>query len=175
MKKPFDLQGMVSVGDPEWRVIARSIPKLKYCPVCMKEEVEAYGESYWHREHQIPSITACRKHKCRLIDYKCNGRLQLAEKPVLPENIWDGNRPDYFTEPFELPLAETLDAYMTLPIKAGPTEGYHFQLLVIHLLAYSEMMMTKVVKVAACIVHGMGQDGNLMETLQLNFHHRVWK
>lgn len=27
-------------------------PKLRYCPLCFQEDIENYGESYWHRLHQ---------------------------------------------------------------------------------------------------------------------------
>ena len=46
---------------------AQKIERLKYCPFCLKEDVETYGESYWHLKHQIPLVTTCYKHKCRLI------------------------------------------------------------------------------------------------------------
>ena len=39
---------------------------LKYCPVCLKEDRERYGETYWHRIHQIRTIKACPKHGCYL-------------------------------------------------------------------------------------------------------------
>lgn len=39
---------------------------LQYCPKCAKEDREVYGETYWHREHQISRIRVCHKHKCFL-------------------------------------------------------------------------------------------------------------
>ena len=39
---------------------------LKFCPLCAKEDREAYGETYWHRKHQIRNMGICTKHKCRL-------------------------------------------------------------------------------------------------------------
>ena len=39
---------------------------IRYCPVCAKEDRKIYGETYWHREHQIPRIDICTKHKCYL-------------------------------------------------------------------------------------------------------------
>ena len=41
---------------------------LKYCPMCVKEDREQYGETYWHRMHQINGITICVKHKLYLQD-----------------------------------------------------------------------------------------------------------
>ena len=40
---------------------------LKYCPVCTSEDREQYGETYWHRKHQIRNMNVCTKHKCRLV------------------------------------------------------------------------------------------------------------
>lgn len=39
---------------------------LKYCPLCVKEERLHYGEAYWHRKHQLRSISVCHKHGCYL-------------------------------------------------------------------------------------------------------------
>lgn len=39
---------------------------LRYCPVCAKEDRERYGETYWHREHQIQKLRICGKHRCTL-------------------------------------------------------------------------------------------------------------
>ena len=39
---------------------------IRYCPICAKEDRKIYGETYWHREHQIPRIDICTKHKCYL-------------------------------------------------------------------------------------------------------------
>ncbi|WP_161974964.1 TnsD family Tn7-like transposition protein, partial [Bacillus timonensis] len=36
---------------------------LKHCRICMLEDDEQYGETYWHRVHQIPSVLVCPKHK----------------------------------------------------------------------------------------------------------------
>lgn len=36
---------------------------LRFCPECAKEDREKYGETYWHREHQIPRVRVCPKHR----------------------------------------------------------------------------------------------------------------
>jgi hypothetical protein len=42
-------------------------PKLaKYCVQCAKEDITSYGETYWHRVHQIPDIKVCADHQCWL-------------------------------------------------------------------------------------------------------------
>ena len=42
--------------------------KMYYCPTCVMEEREKYGEAYWHRAHQIDGVYVCYKHKCRLVE-----------------------------------------------------------------------------------------------------------
>ena len=39
---------------------------LKFCPICMQEDIEKYGECYWHRLHQVPGVLVCPKHKVTL-------------------------------------------------------------------------------------------------------------
>lgn len=41
---------------------------LRYCPVCVNEDREMYGETYWHRAHQLPGVNICTNHKCMLIE-----------------------------------------------------------------------------------------------------------
>lgn len=40
---------------------------LRFCPLCVKEDREQYGETYWHRKHQIRNMSICTKHRCRLV------------------------------------------------------------------------------------------------------------
>lgn len=39
---------------------------IRYCPLCAKEDRELYGETYWHRTHQILGLSVCPKHQCLL-------------------------------------------------------------------------------------------------------------
>lgn len=41
---------------------------LRYCPLCVKDDRETYGEAYWHRKHQIRNMCICTQHKCRLME-----------------------------------------------------------------------------------------------------------
>lgn len=43
---------------------------LRYCPLCVKEDRQKYGECYFHVEHQIPELGCCPHHKIRLINTK---------------------------------------------------------------------------------------------------------
>ena len=41
---------------------------LRYCPICAEADRERYGESYWHRVHQMQGVDICPYHRCRLVD-----------------------------------------------------------------------------------------------------------
>lgn len=52
-------------------LISNSINLNKYfrfCPECFKEDIERFGEPYWHRRHQITGVFVCLKHKIPLCD-----------------------------------------------------------------------------------------------------------
>ncbi|NBD25635.1 TnsD family Tn7-like transposition protein [Paenibacillus glycinis] len=41
---------------------------LKYCPECVKEQLETFGQPYWKRSHQIVGALYCLKHEIPLQD-----------------------------------------------------------------------------------------------------------
>jgi hypothetical protein len=41
---------------------------LKFCPLCAKSDKRDFGESYWHRLHQIPGVEVCFEHNVRLVN-----------------------------------------------------------------------------------------------------------
>ena len=40
---------------------------LRHCPLCAANDRAPYGETYWHRIHQLPGINVCPLHHCNLI------------------------------------------------------------------------------------------------------------
>ena len=70
---------------------------MRYCPVCCQEDLQLYGEPYWHRSHQLPDMRICTKHRCWLVDtdvtydtarqqelFPATFTMQLAKKPTAP-------------------------------------------------------------------------------------------
>jgi len=41
---------------------------LRFCPKCNKEDLDIYGELYWHRIHQIRGVYICPIHKAPIYD-----------------------------------------------------------------------------------------------------------
>lgn len=40
---------------------------LRYCPLCVQSDRKTYGETYWHRTHQLPGLRICPLHYCGLV------------------------------------------------------------------------------------------------------------
>lgn len=38
-----------------------------YCPMCVQEDIERYGVTFWHVSHFLPGVTSCVKHGIDLI------------------------------------------------------------------------------------------------------------
>lgn len=41
---------------------------LRYCPQCVGADRSAYGETFWHRNHQMAGVLVCPVHGCYLVD-----------------------------------------------------------------------------------------------------------
>lgn len=59
---------------------------LRYCPECTRQDRKTYGETYWHRNHQIVGINVCPIHGC----YLENTSLEMNKK-IAPSLICAGN------------------------------------------------------------------------------------
>jgi len=64
---------------------------LRYCPICAEADRERYGESYWHRVHQMQGVDICPYHHCRLVDSSVliSGKASpglVAAEMVIPDN-----------------------------------------------------------------------------------------
>ena len=71
-----------------------SMRYLRYCPKCVKEDRTKYGETYWHRSHQMTGVNICPIHFCMLKDSKvlisgkASPNLRTAEEEIAEyENI----------------------------------------------------------------------------------------
>lgn len=78
---------------------------LRYCPVCMKNDNQKYGEVYLHRTHQLAFVTCCPYHGSKLIVYcpSCNKQLAKVKDGQLLASIeceCGRNLSDYQEETF---------------------------------------------------------------------------
>ncbi len=103
---------------------------LKYCPLCVREDRETYGEAYWHRSHQLRQVRVCHKHHCNLksstIPAKSEGTYTLCPaEEYVEETVGEGIDPraleytDYVTKVFLSPLNQRKD----IPISSVLCDG----------------------------------------------------
>ena len=72
---------------------------LRYCPYCVEEDRDKYGETYWHRIHQMIDVDICPIHSCKLINSsviissRASPMLKTAEEEVVinTEDALTGN------------------------------------------------------------------------------------
>lgn len=84
---------------------------LRYCPVCAKVDRQQYGETFWHRKHQMIGVDICPLHYCRLI----NGNIPINSKssPSLitaEESIRDDSEIDTSSNEIECKVARYVAA-----------------------------------------------------------------
>ena len=66
---------------------------LRYCPYCVEEDREKYGETYWHRIHQMMGVDVCPIHSCKLISSSVlissrdSPKLITAEEEINPYSV----------------------------------------------------------------------------------------
>ncbi|MBV7276470.1 TniQ family protein [Clostridium sp. PL3] len=75
---------------------------LKYCPLCIKADIDELGESYWRREHQYTGVFFCDKHKVQLQEsgvicssinreYVCLDDIQIERQDSIDNKYLDYN------------------------------------------------------------------------------------
>jgi len=63
----FNKRDNINICHDEYLCIGK---QLFFCPACLREDVEKYGETYFHREHQLDGIPICSKHRIVLKKYE---------------------------------------------------------------------------------------------------------
>lgn len=99
---------------------------MRYCPLCVAEDRELYGETYWHRQHQIRNLNVCVKHRCRLENSEISAKsenvfvLDPAEDAVQDRAVQEIVNPlelefaSYMADVFESPM----DFSTEIPVSA---------------------------------------------------------
>lgn len=65
---------------------------MRYCPLCVSKDRNDYGETYWHRIHQINELSICPLHYCYLADtsFIISGKVSpdlIPAEIVIPDNL----------------------------------------------------------------------------------------
>lgn len=89
---------------------------LKYCPLCVKEDREQYGETYWHRVHQIRNMRLCAKHNCRLIQSSVTAKSEQTFTLFPAESYVEKEEPIIEIDPLKISFAEYMSDVFHAPM-----------------------------------------------------------
>lgn len=68
-----------------------ALPPLRLCSRCLIADVDRYGCAYWHRVHQLPTVTCCPIHATQLVDHFARqaspSRLQFVLPPAFMQPL----------------------------------------------------------------------------------------
>lgn len=102
--------------------------RLKYCPQCVAEDRKTYGETYWHRTHQIRNMMICPIHKCKLLNSEVDIRSEKifafnpAEMTIKNVNpVWVDNMEQikfakYVSDLFHMDITSGNESNIRVPI-----------------------------------------------------------
>lgn len=71
---------------------------LRFCPLCLVEDREKYGETYWHRMHQLAGILVCSRHRCFLDDSSIKWEKESSYLFHCAENLLSATVPRFLDE-----------------------------------------------------------------------------
>lgn len=89
---------------------------LRFCPLCVKEDRETYGETYWHRKHQIRNVGICTKHKCKLMESTVLVKSEQSYTFFPAENYVRNDEPILEDDIVKIEFAEYLESVFDAPI-----------------------------------------------------------
>lgn len=80
----------MKIGKPSSSI--KSLKWLYYCPSCVINDRDIYGEAYWHRSHQSEGIFICHKHGTTLIGSNVSHSNQSNKHELVPLESILGNK-----------------------------------------------------------------------------------
>lgn len=89
---------------------------LRFCPLCVKEDRENYGETYWHRKHQIRNMGICTRHKCRLMESIVPAKSEQSYTFFPAENYVEDSVPILESDAEKICFAVFLEAVFDAPM-----------------------------------------------------------
>lgn len=89
---------------------------LRFCPLCVNEDRETYGETYWHRKHQIRNMGICTKHRCRLMESVVPAKSEQSYTFFPAENHVDDGKIIWEDDKVRIAFAEYLETVFDAPV-----------------------------------------------------------
>lgn len=89
---------------------------LKYCPMCADEDRRQFGETYWHRVHQIRNMQICTKHNCRLVNSSVVAKSEQTFTLYPAELFVIQQKPTIETDPLKIAFAKYMTDVFNAPM-----------------------------------------------------------
>ena len=89
---------------------------LSYCPLCSLEDRKIYGETFFHRLHQIRDIGVCSKHRCKLVQTTIQIYGNSSPRLHVPEHIIPKNSVQIEGNEEQVKYAEYMENLFQQPI-----------------------------------------------------------
>lgn len=89
---------------------------MKYCPICVNEDRQQYGEMYWHRIHQIRNMQICTKHNCRLVNSAVIAKSEQTFTLCPAESFVIQQKPTIETDPLKIAFAKYMTDVFNAPM-----------------------------------------------------------
>lgn len=99
---------------------------MRYCPLCVADDRKMYGETYWHRIHQLVGTDLCAVHGCCLADSSVSLSMResiclvSAEEVIPSEGVLQGSMV-YSPCPAEVKLAQYMAEVFWQPLDRNNT------------------------------------------------------
>lgn len=93
---------------------------MRYCPFCAQEDREQYGETFWHRSHQIQRIRVCPKHRCFLMN--SSSQISGKKSPALIDAesvVPTESNIQYCENEIEIQLSQYILDLLAFPLEYG--------------------------------------------------------
>lgn len=97
--------------------VTHAMRVLRICPTCLRDDIAAHGEAYWHRSHLLPGVHLCAKHDHLLLELPWkNGRTASTLARLGGAHVSEWSYPSL------LPVRPLMDALarVSLEALAGP-------------------------------------------------------
>ena len=120
------------LGIAKNRNLKAPVRELRYCPLCSKSDRKQYGETFWHRIHQIRELRICPIHGCLLyssgnqISSNVSPSLRPAEEHcIMDEVIMSENRIERDLAHY---VMECMQQHIDFDNKTNINEFLHYRL-----------------------------------------------
>lgn len=148
---------------------------LRYCPLCVKEDREKYGETYWHRKHQIRNIQVCSKHRCLLVCSEVSAKSERSYTFCAAEEFAEETAPlmaDSFHQSFSEFLSSVFDSPLDLKKDIPVSAILHYALFGTKYI--SKTHTTKNTKLLAEDIQTFYSQKGISDVATMNQIQRLW-